>query len=142
MKHRAGLTCLALASALCACESRMEPPPTAPAPPALSFDGTYKLSVQVTGIASGGQISWCDTTPAVALQVTNNAFTYEQPHPNVPAQGGGSTTTIYSVSIAPDGTIRGTSSNGGVLRGQVTGNRMSGSISGIGCYYNFTAEKA
>src|SRR5690349_20684027 len=103
MKHRAGLACLAVASALCACESRMEAPPP-PAAPALSFDGTYKMSVQVTGAASGAQINWCDTTPTVVLQVTNNAFTYEQPHPNIPAQGGGTTTPTYSASIGPDGT--------------------------------------
>jgi hypothetical protein len=76
--------------------------------------------------------------PCAAHRVRNNGFNYAMPHPNVM----GNPTPVYPAYIYPDGSIRSVpGSVAGVVTGQVTGNRMEGVISGLGCEYAFTAYR-
>ena len=108
----------------------------APAP-AVSWDGTYRGTVQITGLGSGMQRQWCETDPAMVVQVTGNSFTYSMPHPNAP----GNPTPVYPASIAPDGTFH-TEIGSGVMNGQVIGGHMSGTISGSACVYAFSMDRS
>jgi hypothetical protein len=110
--------------------------------PVASSDGRYQGSVQVTGVDSGGDISWCETDRKLSWQVTNHMFTYVQPHPNAPHPASVDTrTTAYSGAISSDGSIRGTSNYSGAIEGRLTGSHMTGSINGAGCQYSFSADR-
>jgi len=118
----------------------------APAPPAVSFDGMYRGTVQNTGAGSGIDPKLCAVDPALSLQVSQGAFTYVQPHPAVvgtaPALTAAATTATYSATIAADGTISGTGGDGGgTMTGRVTGGHMAGQINGVLCYYSFSADR-
>jgi len=104
--------------------------------PMPSFDGLYSGSIRIRNVSSSSPSDWCKTTPAVNIKVRNNGFDYAMPHPNVM----GNPTPVYPAYIYPDGSIRSVpGSVAGVVTGQVTGNRMEGVISGLGCEYDFTA---
>ena len=108
---------------------------TAP-PPAVSWDGAYSGTVQITGLGSGIQRQWCETDPQMAVQVSGNKFSYAMPHPNTP----GNPTMVYSSSIAPDGSFR-SDIGTGVMSGRVTGTQMTGLIDGSSCVYSFTMDR-
>jgi hypothetical protein len=104
---------------------------------AASWDGTYRGTIEITGLGSGIQRSWCETVPQIVVQVANNAFRYEMPHPNAPDNP----TPVYVATIAPEGTF--TSQIGsGTMTGRVTGLRMSGNISGSVCVYAFSMDRS
>ena len=138
---------LALGAAIAGCATQS--PSTAgsgASPPAASFDGRYDGSIQVTGVASAGNIQECATAPQISLQVKNNRFTYAQPHPNLANSAAGvtaqNTMATYNAIVTADGSIRGDSGNlGGTIQGQVSGNHMSGTINGLLCYYSFNADR-
>jgi hypothetical protein len=118
------------------------PPPAVPgrstAPPAaISWDGAYRGTIQITGLGSGIQREWCETDPRMTVQVTGNKFGYAMPHPNTP----GNPTMVYSAAIAPDGSFR-SDIGTGVMSGRVTGTHMSGLIDGSACVYSFTADRS
>jgi len=128
---------VALALASCASEPRM-PPIGAPAPvPAVSWDGTYRGTIQITGVGSGAQRDWCETDLQMVVQVTANSFTYALPHPNVLHNP----TPIYSATIASSGTFQ-SRIGSGVMTGQVAGSHMSGTIDGSLCAYAFSADRS
>jgi len=119
------------------------PPPPAPAAPALSYDGTYRGTVRLSGLGAGVPAQGCATDPNIVLQVQNNAFTYSQPHPQAATSGpGGSATVVYAVAIAPDGSFSGQSQVSGTMTGTVQGGHMSGTINGLECVYSFFADRA
>jgi hypothetical protein len=104
--------------------------------PSVSWDGTYRGSVQITGLGSGIQKSWCETDPQMVVQVTGNAFSYAMPHPNAPDNP----TPVYSATIAPDGAFS-SQIGTGLMSGRVIGTRMSGTINGSVCVYSFALER-
>jgi hypothetical protein len=108
---------------------------TAP-PPAVSWDGAYRGTVQITGLGSGIQRDWCETDPQMTVQVAGNKFTYTMPHPNTP----GEPTMVYSASIAPDGSFR-SDIGTGVMTGRVAGSRITGLIDGSACVYSFSMDR-
>lgn len=140
---RIGLATLATGLALNACAP---PPPPAPPPaPAVSYDGTYRGTLMLTGVGAGVPREGCATNPQMVLQVSNNAFTYVQTHPNsnvtAPGMQTVSATTTYTVAIAPNGSFSGQSEVSGTMSGTISGTHMSGMIEGIVCVYSFTADR-
>lgn len=116
------------------------------APAAVSFDGHYEGSVQVTGVASGSDIRECAIDPRLSVQVTNDTFIYAQSHPNLvntaPDLTASTTTATYNATISADGSIKGDSGNlNGNIEGRMSGTRMVGLINGLVCYYTFTADR-
>ncbi len=111
-----------------------------PATPGISFDGLYQGSIQVTATsaASAMQRSWCETDSHVTLQVTNNAFSYAPPHPNLSPDV---PTSVYSASIAPDGSFAAVSEQQTTMNGKVTGTHMTAVINGLACVYSLTADR-
>ncbi|MBV8398460.1 MAG: hypothetical protein JOZ17_06945 [Acetobacteraceae bacterium] len=103
-----------------------------------SFDGLYQGSVRTSRVAEGAPMDWCETTPRMKVEVKNNGFVYEMPHPNVL----GNPTTVYSVYIYPDGSIQTVGGSTGIVSGRVTGTRMAGVLSGYGCEYTFSADRS
>ena len=132
------LVALLAATTIVGCTPAQSPPPTAAAPAAaVSWDGTYRGTVQITGLGSGTLRQWCDTDPQIVFQVSHNAFSYAQPHPNAP----NNPTPVYAATIAPDGTFNTTLASG-TMRGRVTGTHMSGEIDGSVCVYSFALDRA
>jgi hypothetical protein len=129
------------AMAVAGCAATPGPPAASAASPrpapAASWDGTYRGTVQITGMGSGVQRQWCETPPQIVFQVSNNAFSYAMPHPNAPDNP----TPVYAATIAPDGAFR-SSIGSGTMNGRVIGNRMSGTISGSVCVYAFTLDRS
>lgn len=116
------------------------------ASPPVSFDGRYRGSVQVTGAAGGFDPQVCATDPRLSLQVANGAFSFTQSHPNLAGTSPGliseTTSSTYSATIAPDGSITGNSGEqNGTVEGEVSGAHMSGTINGFICFYKFTADR-
>ena len=103
----------------------------------VSWDGTYRGSIQITGLGSGVQRLWCETNPEIVVHVANNAFRYEMPHPNAPDNP----TPVYAATIAPDGTFNGQIGSG-TMSGRVTGTHMSGHIDGSVCVYAFSMDRS
>jgi galactokinase len=120
-------------------------PPAIPPPPApaVSFDGTYQGTIQLTVSAvKGANSNWCDTPPAITLVVQNNAFAYVLYHPNVPPGSGFSSSPSFTVNIGPDGSFDAfTQNNTAEMTGSVSGRQITGKISGVGCGYAFSAQK-
>jgi hypothetical protein len=139
---RIGLATLATGLALGGCAA---PPPPPPPAPVVSYDGTYTGILTLTGVGAGVPREGCATSPQLALQVKNNAFTYVQAHPkaNVSAPGMPtvSATTTYTVAVAPNGTFSGQSEVSGTMTGAISGTHMTGTIEGIVCVYSFTADR-
>ena len=105
--------------------------------PAVSWDGTYRGSVQITGTGSGAQRQWCETTTQIVFQVASNAFSYAMPHPNAPDNR----TPVYAATIASDGTFKSTL-NSGTMTGRATGSHISGVIEGSICNYSFALDRS
>jgi hypothetical protein len=105
--------------------------------PAVSWDGTYHGTVRTTALGSGMTSTWCETEPEMVVQVKNNSFAYAMPHPNAPDNR----TPVYSASIAPDGTFKGTIGSG-EMRGRVVGSNMSGTVNGSLCVYAFSIDRS
>ena len=122
------------------CAVAPKPPPTQAVTqqaPAVSWDGTYRGSVQITALGSSIQRSWCETDPQMTVQVVGNAFSYAMPHPNSP----GNPTPVYSGSIGQDGRFiaqRGS----GTMAGTIVGDRMEGGIDGSVCVYSFSLTRS
>jgi hypothetical protein len=131
------LIALLAATAIAGCTPAQSPPSSAVAPAAVSWDGTYRGTVQITGLGSGTQRQWCETDPQIVFQVSNNAFSYSQPHPNAPDNP----TPVYAATIASDGTFRSALANGTMI-GHITGTHMSGEIDGAVCVYSFALDRA
>ncbi len=137
--HGIGVGTLVSAIALAGCASEPKAPPgNAVAPAAqVSWDGTYRGTIQVTGTGSGVQVRWCETDPRMVVQVTGNSFSYSMPHPNAPDNP----TPVYSATIAPNGIFRAERISG-VMHGQVAGTHMSGTVDGSVCVYAFSADRS
>lgn len=127
----------ALALVCCTSEPKTQPSGAVTSAPAVSWDGTYRGTVQITGQGASIQRNWCETDPQIIVQVTGNSFTYAMPHPNVPHNP----TPVYSATITPDGNFR-SEMVSGVISGQVVGNHMSGTINGSACIYAFSADRS
>jgi hypothetical protein len=134
---RIGVIVGAVALAGCNSPPKVQPGSAAAPAPAVSWDGTYRGTVQITGLGSGMQRSWCETDPQIVIQVSGNSFTYAMPHPNAPDNP----TPIYSATIAPNGTFN-TQIASGMMSGRVADSRMSGTISGAACVYAFSADRS
>ena len=57
--------------------------PSSPAP-AVSWDGTYRGTVRITGLGSEVQRQRCETAPQIVCRMANNAFSYAMSHTNAP----------------------------------------------------------
>jgi hypothetical protein len=136
---RIKLSAVAAVVVLSGCSSGqiVQPPNPAVAPSTVSWDGTYRGAIQITGTGSGIQQRWCETDPKMVVQVTNNSFRYAMPHPNAPDNP----TPVYSATIAPDGTFYGQLQSG-TMHGRITGSRMSGTVDGSVCVYAFSMDRS
>lgn len=147
MKDPPTIAALVFGAALAACTNGPAPPATtSTAPQPASFDGRYEGSVQVSGVASGGTLSNCETDHRLTLQVVSGTFTYVQRHPNIentaPSLTPEAMTATYTATISSDGSIRGDSgSNKGRLQGAVVEGHMDGRIDGVLCHYTFSADR-
>lgn len=147
MKDLPTIAALVLGATLAACSNRPAPPAmTSSAPQSASFDGRYEGSVQVSGVASGGTLSNCETDRRLTLQVVGGTFTYVQRHPNIEHTGPSltpeATTATYTATISADGSVRGDSGeDNGQLSGTVLGTHMKGRIDGVLCHYTFSADR-
>jgi hypothetical protein len=103
----------------------------------VSWDGTYRGTLHITGLGSGVQRQWCESDPQIVFVVTNNSFSYAMPHPNAP----NNPTPVYSAAIASDGAFR-SSIASGTMTGRVTGAHISGTINGSVCVYSFTLDRS
>jgi hypothetical protein len=142
----AKLSAIILTAAISGCATA-GPPPVAPAPPAaapVTFDGTYRGTIQLTSSAvSGAESNWCNTPPALSLSIQNGTFKYILSHPNVPQDPNYSMSPTFNVAISPGGSFDATSVNGEAeMTGGITGAHMEGRINGSGCGYKFTADKS
>ena len=129
-----------LAAFLAGCAASERAPPVAkaaPTPAAVSWDGTYRGAVQITGLGSGTDRRWCETDPEIVIEVKQNRFSYAMPHPNVP----GDFTPVYAATIASDGTFISQIGTGSI-HGQVNGSHMSGTIDGSACVYSFSLNRS
>jgi hypothetical protein len=133
------MSIVAAAVVLSGCSSGQSAQPGSNAVPAspVSWDGMYRGAIQITGLGSGVQRQWCQTDPQMVVQVTNNSFRYEMPHPNAPDNP----TPVYTATIAPDGTFNSQVVSGTII-GRVTGTRMSGTIDGSVCGYAFSMDRS
>jgi hypothetical protein len=135
---KAGLAITVLALAGCTPTPGAPTGTAAPAPAAaVSWDGTYRGTVQITGLGSGTMRQWCETDPQIVFQVSNNAFSYAMPHPNAPDNP----SPVYAATIASDGTFSTTLASG-TMRGHVSGTHISGEIDGSVCVYSFALDRA
>ena len=125
-----------VALAGCASGPRTQSGGAVAAAPVVSWDCTYRGTVQVTGLGSGMQRQWCETDPAMMVQVSGNAFTYAMPHPNAP----GNPTPLYPATIASDGTFR-SQIGSGIMSGRVIAGHMSGTIDGSACVHAFSMDR-
>jgi hypothetical protein len=133
-----GLTAIIAVIAIAGCSppSRSVSSGATALPPSVSWDGSYRGTVQITGLGSGIQRQWCETDPQMAVKVAANQFNYAMPHPNTP----GTPDMVYSAAIAPDGSFR-SDIGTGVMTGRVTGTHMTGLIDGSACVYSFTMDR-
>jgi hypothetical protein len=140
MKANQRISALALSATLLGCAVPAPEVPVSPASPTHSFDGVYSGTIRVTGVGSGGETirSVCYTPEKITLSVTDSAFTYAQSHPRYPDNP----IITYTASVARDGTVRGTSDRGTSLVGHITYGQMSGGINGLGCFYEFSAQRS
>ncbi len=140
--RRIGLATLATGLVLGGCTP---PPPPPPPAPVVSYDGTYRGTVTLTGVGAGIPREGCVTDPKLVIQVSRNAFTYVQSHPKSDVTAPGvqpvSATTTYSVKVAPNGSFSGQSEVAGSMTGTISGTHMAGTIEGIVCVYSFTADR-
>ena len=120
----------------CAPQQTAQPAAVSAAPSTVSWDGTYRGTVQVTGLGSGIQKQWCDTDPLSVVQVSGDAFRYAMPHPNAPDNP----TPVYRGRVAPDGRFR-SQLGSGTMIGQITGGHMAGTIDGSACVYSFSMDR-
>ena len=134
-----GLSFAAAAAILSGCgqATTTRPVATAVAVPAVSWDGTYRGTIQITGVGSGVQRPWCQTDPQMVVQVTNNAFRYAMPHPNAPDNP----TPVYAATIGPDGIFK-SQIGSGTMSGRVDGTRITGAIDGSVCVYAFSMDRS
>nr|WP_294501054.1 hypothetical protein [uncultured Rhodopila sp.] len=143
MRAGVAFATVVLVAAVSGCAPSAPPAVPPPPAPAVSFDGTYQGTIQVTVSAvAGANSNWCDTPPAITLVVQNNAFAYVLSHPNVPPGSGFSSSPSFTASIGPDGSFDAyTQNNTAEMTGSVSGSQISGKISGVGCGYAFSARK-
>jgi hypothetical protein len=139
----AAAACLLGLAALAGCAA---PPPPAPAPTPVSYDGRYTGTLQILGAATGMNPQDCATDPRMAFEVKDNKFAFVVTHPRIAAATPdlrGSVTIPYHATIAADGSITGISdqTNTTMLGSASGGNRLTGQIYGLLCYYSFTAQR-
>lgn len=103
----------------------------------MSWDGTYRGGIQLTGRGSGMNASSCETEPQMVVRVAGGSFSYAMPHPNAP----GNPTPVYSANVASDGTFI-ANLGSGTMTGRITGNRMEGKIDGSVCVYTFALTRS
>jgi hypothetical protein len=142
---RDAVLCASLGFAAWGCSG---PPASTAAPPpqAVSYDGRYEGTIQVTGAAIGTSRQQCATDPRISFDVRNSKFVYSQSHPNfvgtAPDLTPQATTPVYNVTITQDGSLSGNSDVFvGTIAGRVTGSHMAGQINGELCYYSFEADR-
>jgi hypothetical protein len=121
----------------CTPEPKAPATATVDAKPSMSWDGMYRGSIQVTGLGSGIEASWCETDPQMLVRVSSAAFSYAMPHPNAP----GNPTPVYSGNVASDGTFT-ANLGSGTMAGRITGDRMEGKIDGSVCVYSFAMTRS
>ena len=134
---RAGILAAVIALAGCAQQPTTQRSDVDVSAPTVSWNGTYRGTMRITGIGSGVQRRWCETDPQMIVQVAGNSFTYAMTHPNVPDNP----TPVYSTTIAPDGVFQ-SQLGSGVMNGKVVGSHMSGTIDGSACVYAFSADRS
>jgi hypothetical protein len=109
----------------------------APPPLITSFDGSYRTTIRVTGMAGEAKgTNWCETPGQPVITVSNGQFDYAIPHPNVP----GNPTPTFQAAMAQDGSFAGEANNG-TIAGQVRGPRIEGTVNGEGCIYAFSGAR-
>jgi hypothetical protein len=146
---RAGLIPLMLALAGCAGPmGTMRPGPSVPAsmaaqvmtviPPVTEFDGSYRMSLRLTGGAAAAEgNTWCVSTGQPVITVADGKFNYAVPHPNIP----GNPTPVFEATVATGGSFYG-QVTGGTMSGRIDGTHMEGKIDGSGCIYAFSGNRA
>src|SRR5689334_3436405 len=77
--------CCAAAVVASGCSGPASSQRDAPPPPvsAVSYDGHYAGTVSVAAVSFGTDPQTCAVDPQFAMDVTNNAFVYVQPHPKI-----------------------------------------------------------
>jgi hypothetical protein len=139
------VSCVALSGTLWGCSGQVSGPGSASAvvnSPVVAYDGHYEGTVRFDSSASGFTPEQCATNPRMSFQVRNGQFSYSQPHPHAGNFTDQESTATYTVTIAPDGTVHGTSGDLAQFTGRMTGTRMTGQMNGIICYYTFSADRA
>ena len=106
--------------------------------PATSFDGRYQTQIRSTGSFGGGKDAsrWCESPGQPVITVTDGAFTYAVPHPNVP----GNATPVFTATVNEDGAFSG-SIVAGTMSGQIRGTQIEGRIDGSSCLYEFSGRR-
>src|SRR4051812_26038266 len=143
----AGVAKFASAALLAVIVGCATPGPEPVAPPlvkAITFDGDYQGTIQLTSTSDMGfPRSWCDTPRNITLSPRNGNFQYVLAHPNVPKDSNYSLSPAFAVTIASDGSFKATSQNGDAqMLGRVIGSHMAGEINGSACGYEFAADRS
>jgi hypothetical protein len=101
------------------------------------FDGVYRGAVQI--MSTGPEIprDWCQpASDHMILRVTNDAINYTLSYANIPGP------QTFSVPIASNGSFSGVGSRYATMSGQVSGDQISGTITGEGCEFTFSARQS
>lgn len=113
---------------------RPNPPP---APPVLSFDGSYQTVISLnTSFGAAQSTPWCNTPGQPIVTIKNGQFTYAVPHPNYPDQ----LVVPFSAEVAQDGSFQGQAIEGSIA-GRIEGGHIVGRLDGSACIYTFTGNR-
>jgi hypothetical protein len=120
------------------------PPPPPPPVPSAAFDGDYRGTVRVLGASTSMNTADCAVDSQLRFTVQDGRFGFVLK--NLAA---GKTPSLrdvqsqtYAGAVFADGSMTGRSeATGATMKGQVTGQRMTGEVYGLLCYYSFTADR-
>ena len=138
LRLRHGIALAVVGTALVGCYPPPLSTPTVVEPAVTSiYDGTYRGSVQLTGVAPMAQQAWCRADAQGSLQITDGSLSYMQAHPGYPD----APLITYTGTVTNDSKINGTSDMNGTITGQIVGAHLSATLDGLGCYYTLDLQR-